>query len=262
MNERIKKLRKTLNLTQQEFADRISISRGAVATYEVGRNEPIDAVIASICREFNVSETWLRTGKGEMFAPETAFDLGGYARQHGMTDLETEILKAYFDLDPGIREMLLQHFKERMVKSDKDGLARAQTDMSGQERTRKDKIIYIFPAYFTPMSAGTGTEAGNNEPEDLELTKRPPRGTSYVAPVTGNSMEPTYYDGDKLFVRTCEKIEVGQIGVFYMDGQQWVKELGDGILISHNPKYDPIPMTDDIRCQGLVLGICDKSYFE
>lgn len=67
MNDRIKKVRTALGLSQQEFADRIGIKRGAVANYEVGRNEPIDAVISLICREFNVSEHWLRTGDGEMF---------------------------------------------------------------------------------------------------------------------------------------------------------------------------------------------------
>lgn len=67
MNDRIKKVRTALGLSQQEFADRIGIKRGAVANYEVGRNEPIDAVISLICREFNVSERWLRTGDGEMF---------------------------------------------------------------------------------------------------------------------------------------------------------------------------------------------------
>lgn len=67
MNERLKKLRKTLDLTQQEFANRLGIKRNTVAQYEIGRNEPIDAVILSICREFDVREEWLRTGKGEMF---------------------------------------------------------------------------------------------------------------------------------------------------------------------------------------------------
>lgn len=67
MNERIKELRKALGLTQQEFADKLGVKRGAIANYEIGRNEPIDAVIALICREFNVSEVWLRTGEGEMF---------------------------------------------------------------------------------------------------------------------------------------------------------------------------------------------------
>lgn len=71
MNERLKKIRKKLGLTQQEFADRLGIKRGAIANYEIGRNEPIDAVISLICREFGVNEVWLRTGEGgedNMFA--------------------------------------------------------------------------------------------------------------------------------------------------------------------------------------------------
>ena len=67
MKERIKELRRSLGLTQEEFALRLGIKRGALANYEVGRNEPIDAVISLICREFQVSEVWLRTGEGEMF---------------------------------------------------------------------------------------------------------------------------------------------------------------------------------------------------
>ena len=62
MNERIRLLRRTLKLTQQEFAHRLGIKRGALANYEVGRNQPIDAVVGLMCREFQVSERWLRTG--------------------------------------------------------------------------------------------------------------------------------------------------------------------------------------------------------
>lgn len=69
MNERIKKLRKTLDLTQQEFANKIGIKRNSLANYETGRNTPIDAIVVSICREFNVNEEWLRNGIGEMFLP-------------------------------------------------------------------------------------------------------------------------------------------------------------------------------------------------
>ena len=74
MNERIKKLRKALDLTQQEFADRIGVKRNTIATYEIGRNTPLDAVITSICKTYNVSETWLRTGEGEMFVQQSADD--------------------------------------------------------------------------------------------------------------------------------------------------------------------------------------------
>ncbi len=74
MNERIKKIRKACGLTQQEFAERLNIGRGTLANYEVGRNEPIDAVVSLICREFDVNETWLRTGEGEMFIAKTPGD--------------------------------------------------------------------------------------------------------------------------------------------------------------------------------------------
>ena len=67
MKERLKKLRKTLDLTQQAFADRIGMKQNTIAQYEMGRTVPSDAIIFSICREFNVNEDWLRTGKGEMF---------------------------------------------------------------------------------------------------------------------------------------------------------------------------------------------------
>lgn len=128
-------------------------------------------------------------------------------------------------------------------------------------REPEETVYYITSWFYHPMSAGTGEQAERDQPESLRLIKEPPRGTSYVAPVHGDSMEPTYHDGDRLFIHACEEIEPGQIGVFYMDGQQWVKELGDGELISHNPDSPPRPMTEDIRCQGLVLGVCDDSYF-
>ena len=67
MRERLKKLRKTLDLTQQALADQLGVKRNTVAQWELGINALTDQVIMSICREFNVNETWLRTGEGDMF---------------------------------------------------------------------------------------------------------------------------------------------------------------------------------------------------
>ena len=64
MNERIKKVRKSLELTQQEFAERIGMKRNSIALIENGRNTS-DQTVFAICREFNVNEEWLRTGAGE-----------------------------------------------------------------------------------------------------------------------------------------------------------------------------------------------------
>lgn len=97
MNERLKRLRKTLGITQQEFADKIGIKRNTIATYESGRNEPIDAVISLICREFNVNEKWLRNGEGEMF-----LDLS-----------EDEFVKAAASLsnDVFVRSLIVEYWK-------------------------------------------------------------------------------------------------------------------------------------------------------
>lgn len=67
IGERVKELRKQVNLTQQAFADRLNLKRNTVGSYEVNVVEPSDRTISDICREFNVNETWLRTGEGEMF---------------------------------------------------------------------------------------------------------------------------------------------------------------------------------------------------
>lgn len=67
MNDRLKRLRKELDLTQQAFADRIGVKRNTVATYEVGKSNPSDAAVSLICKTFGVNEQWLRNGAGEMF---------------------------------------------------------------------------------------------------------------------------------------------------------------------------------------------------
>lgn len=71
MKDRIKKIRKELDLTQQKFADRIGVQRNTIAMYEMGKTTPSETVLLSICREFNVNEQWLRDGTGEMLMKQT-----------------------------------------------------------------------------------------------------------------------------------------------------------------------------------------------
>lgn len=66
MKERIKQVRKEAGLNQVEFGARVGVKGNTIGNYELGLRNPSDAVIFSICREFNVSEDWLRTGKGDM----------------------------------------------------------------------------------------------------------------------------------------------------------------------------------------------------
>ncbi len=66
MKNRIKQIRKESGLTQVEFGEKIGVKGNTVTNYETGLRNPTDAVLLSICREFNISEEWLRTGNGEM----------------------------------------------------------------------------------------------------------------------------------------------------------------------------------------------------
>lgn len=66
MKERIKYIRSHLELTQQKFADRLGLKRQTIAAYEIGNIEPSDSTLLLICKEFNINEDWLRTGKGDM----------------------------------------------------------------------------------------------------------------------------------------------------------------------------------------------------
>lgn len=122
--------------------------------------------------------------------------------------------------------------------------------------------IYQVPYYDMPVSAGTGNPLDEEYPEKVDLTEQPPKGTDFIVRVSGDSMEPTYHDGDKLFVKEQPSIEIGEIGIFVVDGNAYVKELGVDRLISHNEKYSDIIINEYIRneCCGKVLGICEETF--
>lgn len=71
MKDRIKQIRKEAGLTQVDFGERIGVKGNTITGYETGLRNPTDAVLLSICREFNIDEEWLRTGNGEMYKKRT-----------------------------------------------------------------------------------------------------------------------------------------------------------------------------------------------
>lgn len=101
LGERIKKVRRSLDLTQREFGERISIKQNSVAQIEMGRSTS-DQTISSICREFNVNETWLRTGEGDPFIQQSSDDeLAQVFSAIAASDDELikRIIRAYWRLD-------------------------------------------------------------------------------------------------------------------------------------------------------------------
>lgn len=109
MKERLKKLRKALDLTQQEFADRIGISRGNIATYETRNGAPGNSVINLICREFSVNETWLRTGEGEMFAPKEMDAWEEVVQRRGLSNSDRLLIEKFMNLKPSEREVVMKY---------------------------------------------------------------------------------------------------------------------------------------------------------
>ena len=120
MNERIKKLRKTLGLTLEKFGERLGVKRNSVSQWENGINNVSDQVRKSICREFGVNEEWLLSGSGPMFIPSSTFSLDEFVKSRGASDLELDIMKAYFDLEPDVRKMIIEHFKNRLAAPKRD----------------------------------------------------------------------------------------------------------------------------------------------
>ena len=109
-------------------------------------------------------------------------------------------------------------------------------------------------------SAGCGYDL--NDPDqwrEIEVIDTPEaRQADFAVEVEGASMEPDYHDGDIVYISLASEIPVGQVGLFIQNGKGYIKEAGDGCIISRNPDYDDIfPENGDIECKGLVIGTAE-----
>lgn len=126
--------------------------------------------------------------------------------------------------------------------------------------TSQDNTFYpstrFISYYFRLASAGTGQIVFDMPPsEKIEIPDIPEyKKVAYAIGVNGNSMQPVYNDGDILLIEMTEEIEPGEIGIFIVNGESFVKKLGDRELISLNPDYGNISLTEDSKCRGRVVG--------
>ncbi len=123
--------------------------------------------------------------------------------------------------------------------------------------TSKQKTI-ILPFYRTPASAGTGSLLSDETPvEYINVPKTEETAAAdFMLEVRGNSMQPKFFDGDSVLVKQTNSIYEGEIGLFILNGESYIKKIGRKELISLNPAYEPIKLSeyDDIRCAGKVIG--------
>lgn len=182
------------------------------------------------------------------------------------------------DLDDGMKSSnTLNKNEEEHIKKYRvlDGHGKRLVDLITEteyERcTAKPALTLITPEVKTLVlphnqlkaSAGTGYYLDDEAMEDWTvLFNDQTRRADFCVDVEGDSMEPMYYDGDTLLVRSQPSIDVGQIGLYIMDGKGYVKRQGDGCLQSINPRYEDITPTEyvPIECKGLVICKLEESW--
>lgn len=248
-------------INQVQLAEKLNISKGTVNNWTRGNNSPDVDMVPKICEVLGISIT-------SLYSPTISerVEPANIKTAPSMSDEALRLAKDYDTMldDRGrrmVRGLTDLEIGYAAKRAEKEKAERKAALLKHKDEAAEEIAVYVTTLYYQPVSAGSGENAEYGYSETVQLKRMPPSGTSYIVPVRGDSMEPEFNDGDRVFVRAQIDIEPGQIGVFYMDGQLWIKELGDDVLLSHNPKYPPRPMTDDVRCQGLVLGVCDESYF-
>jgi len=227
--EKIKEARLAQNLNQEELAERICSKYRSVSTWENGTAKPDYATLIRLCEV-------LKTSPNHLLGFDLSVDTPSIE--------EWAILHKYRDIDEIGKEAVsavLDAEYRRVAKPKKARLLRLD--------------FYNYPA-----SAGTGNFLETERPDEILVKEcSEAEDADYIIPISGDSMEPTYHDGDKVFVEKCDSVEIGEIGIFIVNGEAYIKELGNKCLISHNEAYKPIKLgsSDSIYCCGRVLGVVE-----
>ena len=227
---RLKEARLAKNLKQEELAELIGAkSPSAVSTWEVGKAKPDCVTLLRICEILHISPNQLLGFNVNVDTPS----LNEWAILHKYRDID-EIGK------DAVTAVLDAEYR-RVVKPKKARLLKLD--------------FYNYPA-----SAGTGNFLETETPDEIVVNEcAEAEAADYVIPISGDSMEPTYHDGDKVYVEKCDSVDIGEIGIFIVNGDAYIKELGNKCLISHNEAYKPKKLSSDdsVYCCGRVLGVVE-----
>lgn len=129
-----------------------------------------------------------------------------------------------------------------------------EPDNEDEEKIEDDYIYLDFPDL--PVSAGAGIYMQDDHTEQIKV---PSNGetirANYALRVAGDSMEPRFFDGDIVLVQTQPSVEIGEVGIFILNGEAYIKKYGGDCLVSLNSKYKDIPISnnDSFYCKGKVF---------
>lgn len=228
-NTRIRERREQLNMTRNELAAKIGVTPSAISNYENAISSPKVELLYKLFEVLDCDANYLYQD-----------EMSELAYKNKTTPEEFDnIIKKYRALN--------DHGKEIV-------------DLILEKEYQNSKIKEINPTttrlvnyYYKLASAGTGQIIFDSPPTSSIEIPDTYKNVDYAIGVNGDSMEPVYSDGDTLLVQMTNDIEIGDIGIFQIDGQCYVKKLGEGELISVNQKYDNIPLNESASCMGKVV---------
>lgn len=223
---------------QKELTSYLNLKSVAYSEWKSGKSKSYRKYLIEISEFFGVSIDYLVYGK-------QSFSLSSK-----LNNDELELLSYFNKLDERSKGILF-------------GEAKALSGALEKPLEEPQNTIFI-EQYLLPVSAGTGVYLDNCDKEMIEVEENElTLEANFALRVSGDSMEPDYQDGDVLLVRSQPTVEVGEIGIFILDGEGYVKEYGGDCLISHNQKYENIKLNEysEIYCRGLVIGVLEENDF-
>ncbi len=219
----IRSARVARGLNQQALADRLGISRNTLAGWETGHSRPGLDMVPALCRVLHISLAHF-------------FGVKASARPG-----DKDLLEKLHALSEADREVIIWEIEALL------------------ERRRAVVPLQLVSLYESDLGAAAGFGAPLDEAAGSriwlirdELTAR----ADEVITVSGQSMQPTFRNGERVLVEHTKELRPGEIGVFLVDGEGYIKEYREDGLHSHNPAYGVMRMSDgaDVRCVGRVLG--------
>ena len=232
--ERILETLKNKGITEKELLTALKINTSFLTDWKKGRlkSPSVDKIIL-IANYLNLSLDWLASGK--------------YSASYNLEELK--ILSDYKMISAENKEAvqtLLDLFVKQASKSE-----------IIKEETRD--VEY----YLNAVSAGTGQLLFDDSaadtlsiPDIIEYKK-----VDYAVRVSGSSMEPKFSNNDILLVQSSSSVDLGEIGIFCVDDEVFVKKLGKNELISLNPEFDNIPLNENSRCLGRIIDSLKPNFF-
>lgn len=250
--ERLTELRKENGYnTRNEFADKLGIPSTTLRNYETDAREPGHTFLKQISEMFNVSVDYLLclTDEKEVL------------KSFRLKSSEYDHIKKYRALDVHGKDMV-----DTVLEKEHSRCAETRLiQMPIIEKQPDTTIQRLRLQYYASVSAGPG-EFLLDDTYSLIASiplNNESRKADFLVAVDGDSMEPQYYNDDILMIQQKENINIGEIGIFIMDEHAYLKQLGDGCLISLNQSYDPIPISPDgVKCIGRVIGKVSEEDFE